>query len=414
MINSEDITVAVQGAIDNETRFGCLKKKFKIVFVAHEFGLYKGHGGIASYLYNICSYLSGFDNFSVEVITLPHYDLNCNLLLDSKIKLHVVPHANLEDSRKEIYKIISDISPNYVEFTDYLALGLDCVKNKRYKNALSETVLVTNNHSATKECLEWSNITLSSDDELVSLQEQEQMKFSDYCIAPSKFLADYIKKHYQLDNDVLVFANPYNNTLREVKEIKRELKDHFYIEKYENSFNIVLITRFEPRKCQEKLIRSVLNLRKEGLNINLFLAGNTIKLPNGETYLYSIYKSFENFEGIYIYDFLTLPEQEKLIAIADLTVLPSTYENQPVAMVEMCLRGIPVMASEYSGIADYTENSELLFDPFIEEDLDKKIREFHSLPKDIKKAITIKQQEALKYFIEPKNSIIARLSTLSI
>ena len=52
----------------------------KIVFVAHEFGYFKGHGGIASYLYNIVKYiLDNYDDYKVYVIAY-RYDTNCDLL----------------------------------------------------------------------------------------------------------------------------------------------------------------------------------------------------------------------------------------------------------------------------------------------------------------------------------------------
>ena len=55
--------------------------------------------------------------------------------------------------------------------------------------------------------------------------------------------------------------------------------------------------------------------------------------------------------------------------------MPSTYENQPVAMVETVLRNVPVMGSVTSGITDYTKDKCLIFDP-IKENLAEQISLF--------------------------------------
>ena len=127
-------------------------------------------------------------------------------------------------------------------------------------------------------------------------------------------------------------------------------------------------------------------------------------------YRYFSYCKTNNTEDIYIYDFLNLNEQEKLIAIADLTVLPSIFENQPVAMVETVLRGIPVMASKYSGIADYTRDERLLFNPFDENDLEQKIEAFYNLSCENREIIQITQYDNLLKFINPKKCIIDRIN----
>ena len=196
------------------------------------------------------------------------------------------------------------------------------------------------------------------------------------------------------------------------QEIIDKLEKSIDLEEYKNSFNIVLISRFEGRKQQEKLISAFVNLKKKGLNIRLFLAGNTSYLNNDNKidYRYFSYCKTNNTEDIYIYDFLNLNEQEKLIAIADLTVLPSIFENQPVAMVETVLRGIPVMASKYSGIADYTRDERLLFNPFDENDLEQKIEAFYNLSCENREIIQITQYDNLLKFINPKKCIIDRIN----
>ena len=389
-----------------------LSKPLKVVFAAHEFGLYNKHGGIASYLYNICSWLLKLPDIQVYVFA-ENLDKKCDLLSNSRFHL-IHLKGSIRKRREFIFKSLLKINPNYVEFADFRALGLKSVIEKKYNGKLSDTILVTNNHTATRECFEWTNLEdfASASKALQDRSNEEgyQMRLSDYCIAPSSFLAVYVRKQYHLASDVLVFANPYFKKLKTKNEIKKELSKTIDFGEFDKSFNIVLITRFERRKQQEKLVKAVKNLITEGLNIKLILTGNANIMKDGKDYREYIFNLASNTKGIYMFDFANLQAQEKYIAAADLTVLPSTFENQPVAMIETVLRGVPVMASRYSGIADYTKNSELLFDPFEPDDLQNKIREFYMLSENKRETLRLAQYLELKKFIDPEKCIIDRIN----
>ena len=392
-------------------------KNKKICFVAHEFGLFKGHGGIASYLYNICSWLLHNTTCHIFIIS-NYYDKKCDLFNQPNFNFYKI-QGSVDEERLKVYSIITKIKPDYVEFADFDALGFTCIKQKVENNEFKNTIFVTNNHTASRECWEWSN-----DEHMSKIpntikhrykQESYQIMHSDFCIAPSSFLAEYVYEHYNLSNKIQVFANPYFQTLKTKREIRIELSKYMNLSDYDNSFNILLISRFEGRKHQEELIKAVNNLRKKGLNIKLFLAGNTSGFNKTiKDYRYKIYNdlSEEEKNGIYIFDFLSLKEQEKLIAIADLTVMPSIYENQPVAMIETVLRGIPVMASKTSGIKDYTIDNELLFDAFEPNCLEKNIEHFYNMGKQKQQTLAKKQYDKLIEFINPQNSIINRFNTI--
>lgn len=90
--------------------------------------------------------------------------------------------------------------------------------------------------------------------------------------------------------------------------------------------------------------------------------------------------------------------------------MPSTFENQPVAMIETVLREIPVMGSIYSGITDYTKDERLLFNPFKENDLTDKIRDFYHLSKNERISIQKAQKKRLEEFIDPEKSILDRIN----
>ena len=381
----------------------------KIVFVAHEFGLFRGHGGIASYLYNMCNWLLKATNHKIYVFA-QDIDPNCDLLENPNFTMTKLS-GNLIKARNFVYKQCKSIMPDYVEFAEFGALGLFVLKNK---NEFLNTVLVTNNHTATKEIYEWCELKNFSQApeymKQIAKEEAEGLKLSDYCIAPSKFLAKYVEKNYNLEKPVLHFANPFFMELKSKFIIREELEQILNISDYDKTFNIVLITRFENRKCHKRLLDAFIKLVNEGLDLKLILAGNTSFSSDNKDCRAQLYYSIpENYRKyVEIYDFLDLQAQEKLIAIADLVVMPSTFENQPVAMVETVMRGIPVMGSVYSGIADYSDEM-LLFNPFIDDDLTLKIRNFMNLSKEEKTILQQKQYKQLFDEINPEKSILNRI-----
>ncbi len=400
----------------NDAPLDIRKKSLSIAFVTHEFGLYPGHGGIASYLYNMCKYLLENTNFKVTVIAC-EYDGNTDLLRHKNFVMHSIKDGDLTTKRKRVLNILKDLSLDYVEFTEYLALGLDCTLEKINGTNFQNTLLVTNNHTATKECFEWSTkkqIELAPFElQLLYAQEKAQMQYSDYCFAPSTFLCNYIKKNYNLKETPIWFMNPFFSTLKTKREIKKEIENYVELEEYKNKFNISLITRFEGRKCQDRLISSFIKFREEtGAKANLILAGNTSYLPDsGLDYRFELFKSIPIHlrDNIIFFDFLNIKQQEPIIAITDLIVMPSTFENQPMAMIESVLRDVPVIASKYSGCADYLENN-MLFDPFNTEDLKNKIKFFYNLSAKEREHITRKQKENLQKILAPEKCILPRFS----
>lgn len=391
----------------------CLQQ-LSIAFVSHEFGLYPGHGGIASYLYNICKWLLENTEFKVSVIA-SEYDGNSDLQQYDNFTLHSIHEGDLCCKRNRVLNILQEINPDYVEFTDFLGLGLHCVLDKTNGKNFQHTVFVTNNHTATRECFEWSTLKQIEfapfDTQNLVSQEKIQLQYSDYCIAPSNFLAKYVQKNYQLESTVLWFMNPFFSKLKTKAEICKDLEKYIDLNEYSDTFNITLITRFEGRKCQHRLIKAFTDFTKNPkVKSKLWLAGNTSYLPDsGEDYRYSLYKKLkeEDRKHIKFFDFLSQKQQEPLMAITDLSVMPSTFENQPMAMIETVLRGIPVIASKYSGCADYVDNN-MLFDPFDENDLLNKIQNFYNLSKAGRENIAAKQKEKLLEELKPENCILRR------
>ena len=61
--------------------------------------------------------------------------------------------------------------------------------------------------------------------------------------------------------------NINSDELKPKKIIKEQLCQYIDFSQYEKTFNIVLITRFEARKCHDRLLKAFFNLVKENKNL---------------------------------------------------------------------------------------------------------------------------------------------------
>lgn len=104
--------------------------------------------------------------------------------------------------------------------------------------------------------------------------------------------------------------------------------------------------------------------------------------------------------------------KKMIYAISDLAVMPSVYENFPVAMTEYIYNGVPVIASRYNGISDVTKEYwfDLTFDPFKLNQLKEKILQFYNFSDTRRKEMANKQLQELIFLTNPKRSIFKKLN----
>lgn len=398
-----------------------------IAFVAHEFGIFPGHGGIASYLYQIVTFiLENRRDHHVDVICHMHGESeHLKSLYPDRFRLHALDGSRgTLDTLVCVRALLIQVSPDVVEIADYLGLAKLAALDKQCGLGFSGTLFVTNHHTASQEIYEWCNeVDAAYSPHQVRqniVHERDQMLLVDANIAPSRFLAQYVRNRYKLADEVDVFPYPYTVSLRCQEDVRRECIFHDP-EAGSRRFTVVLITRFEPRKNQARLIREFIRFLRaleaesestEG--VELHLAGNSVAMDiSGQDYRQYVYGLVpaEFTRNVHFHDFLHLEQQHHLIAIADLTVMPSTFENFPVAMIETVLRDIPVMGSTFSGVADYSRHDAniLIFDPFDDGHLSRNILAFYRLDATARRRVLLNQQQELKDLVTPDNSVYKRV-----
>lgn len=395
----------------------------KIAFVAHEFGIYPGHGGIASYLYQLCSLiLETHEEYQVDVLAL-QYDRNCDLLKNSRFRIHKILPGSLQKQGEHTLKLLKQIRPDYVEIAEYLALGLESILYRdTVGGELKNTIFITDNHTASRECFEWSTklpLKLAP----YSIQEafcreQLQMHLSDLNVAPSDFLAHYVQKNYSLP-EVRTVRHPVKVETCSKEENLRKVSAEYDISDYAGQFVISCITRVEGRKNQKGLISAFISFVEEtGASAVLILVGNSsISNITGREEKFDVFEAVptQYREMVQFFDFMDNKGKKQILAISDVAVLASPFENFPVAMTECVCQGVPVLASIYSGCYDFMDGVRdvTAFDPFQEDDLKDKIKKLYLLKTDGLKKVAQIQYQNLTELVSTKNSVDYKLSTYS-
>lgn len=399
----------------------------KITFVAHEFGIYPGHGGIASYLFQFaCVLMKSHSDVEVDVICEVHGGDDALLeQYPARFRVHELNgQGSVRQQLENCRQLLREIRPDVVESADFLGLIKLAVLDKSLGLDFQDTVFLTEHHTASQEIYEWgSDLPAALGPPWVNMNlvnERDQMRLSDANLAPSKFLGKYASNRYELNEEMEIFPYPYNVLLKARGETERK-QSLFDLEKHGCRFAIVLITRFEPRKNQRRLVQEFcgflqqLQARGESIDgIELHMAGNSVPMETrAEDYRQHVYESIdeEYLEQIHFWDFLKLEQQDHLIQMADLAVMPSTFENFPVAMIETVLRDIPVMGSIHSGVADYScRHQEILtFDPLATGNLADNILSFYDAPDEYRVQILEDQKQELNRLVSDQNTVDRKL-----
>ena len=388
----------------------------KICFVAHEFGFFSGHGGIAAYLHNICKYILQSHKYLEVYILVNCYDKQSELL--NYEKLHII---EISDS-KDVYRYLTSINPDFVEVADYGAFALDCLLAKNLNGEFSNTIFAVHHHTASRECYEWNTLLpIKYANDFTKnwfMKEKLQIMLADAQISPSNFMSDYVRKNYFIHDEIRAFNHINVEHIKNKEILVNELSKIYDFEQFKGTFNIIIISRVEGRKNQRFLIDQFIKFRKKVSKSKLFIVGNSNydEITN-EEYRFQIFKEIpiEYRNDILFFDFANAKQKDKFIAIGDLCVLPSTFESFSIALGETILKGVPGMASKYTGCCDYLGDTKDIttFDPFDNNDLADKIEKFYNLSKEDKMKILLTQQETFSKVTSPVISVDSRLEWIN-
>lgn len=231
-------------------------------------------------------------------------------------------------------------------------------------------------------------------------------KKSDYLLTVSEYSKNAIQKHYKLSNKkIYLTPNGINNSFFE-KFDKKIAKENI-LNNYGFSDFILYVSRIEPRKNQELLLKVYLETKLFNTSTHLvFIGVNSIE----NLYLQKIINSLNSSqkEKIHFYDNIN---QEKLLNFyqaAKMFVYPSKAEGFGIPPLEAGAVKVPVLCSNATAMKSFSFFNPYLFNPNNEVDFTRKFLNFYTNYKSID-LISIQKEIKLNYSWEKSAHLLTSI-----
>lgn len=248
-------------------------------------------------------------------------------------------------------------NPDIIHLQSPFTVGMDAVMaSKLLKKPLVGTVHI---YFANSEYLRWLKYKLAV--KLLDRISQRYLNFlygqCDLVLAPSKILVNELSKNgfkkpvLYLPNGVILEKSNLSSKEKEVIKKKYNLKEkvvlHFGRLSYEKNVDI--------------LIKAFKELLKTNQNISLLIIGDgpaTKKLKK-------LAKEFKIEKEVIFTGFIDHQSliSSGLLSVADVFATASTMENQPMAVLESMLFGLPIIGVEQAGLIELVTSNGFLVKP---------------------------------------------------
>jgi glycosyltransferase involved in cell wall biosynthesis len=216
-------------------------------------------------------------------------------------------------------------------------------------------------------------------------------KKADIKLTVSKYSKLKIEEHFQLTDYYItpnavnaIFFNDYDKL-----EIQQQVKEEHNITNY-----IIYVSRWEPRKNHDLILKSFIDLQLYQTHQLLFIGDTT----------------FENKAYNLLYTTLDTSIKEKIVRIektdfntmitllrgANASVYPTLAEGFGIPPLEAVAAKIPTLCSNKTAMSDFDFFGEFLFDPNNEEEFKKKLSEILVLDNS-EKCTAISKKMAAQY-----------------
>ena len=264
------------------------------------------------------------------------YDMACFFFIAEKIGLNkkIVCHFNLYDNPLLCRLMKEKIDANTVFTVHFTNWGINF-------NGNADII---------------SEIQLKSKDDLTSVElsalEQFQAEKStlaecNHIIVPAKHSVENLKHVYGISTDRIHLLPHYLESPPSISSSKSELRDKY---EFKHSDKIVLfVGRLDADKGVFDLVKAVKSLMRYDHDINLLIAGDGFF--NELCLCLAPYWSRIRCVGFQSRQIIS-----ELMALSDLGVVPSHYEEFGYVAREMAVAGLPVLVSDRGGLLDFADS----------------------------------------------------------
>jgi len=169
--------------------------------------------------------------------------------------------------------------------------------------------------------------------------------------SPSRALAMLVKQEFRLDRQVDIIPNPIDATVfcpTSVPKPNKPVKQ------------VLFIGRLDDRKGIHVLAQAVPKVVKQFSAVRFVLLGNDGKgvegVPSMKEYIVRVLRESDCEQAVEFRDRVAYSELPEIYREADISVVPSLYDNSPYTCLEAMACGLPVIGTDAGGTPEYIDH----------------------------------------------------------
>ncbi|MBY0384241.1 glycosyltransferase family 4 protein, partial [bacterium] len=176
---------------------------------------------------------------------------------------------------------------------------------------------------------------------------------------------------------------------------KNLLRQEKFLQEYPTtSLKVAMFSRLEKNKGQWRLIKVQKELKKRGIDIQLYLFGHFMGGDGYEQELQELIQKEELSQKVYFCGFQKKPSE--LMGLFDLIVLPSDEETFGLVLIEAMASGVAVMGANTGGVPEIIEDGVSGF-TFSPKSIDEFVSKAEKILTDQQLRASFAKQGQLKY-----------------
>jgi glycosyltransferase involved in cell wall biosynthesis len=342
------------------------EKKLNICIIAREYPPETLWGGIGTFTYNLAH---GLNEIGHRVDVLAFTFGSESTIDDNGVTIHRIPSPKLPFSRKSYwdlvgsalfpfaflysYKIrnkINDLSVNrkydVLDFPEHIGEGFFTILSNRYPSL----VRLYTPLSLIGE-LGLNRSTNKVDYFLFGLMEKYSIKKGTIVNSPSKALATLVGKKFKIKRTIDLIYNPID-TSKFLPKDGRQIGD---------KIKVLFIGRLSDRKGVHVLARAIPKVLKINSNFEFTIIGGDDKGVDGfesmKDFMNNIFDKNGVTNCVILKGVVPYEELPNVYNNADISVVPSLYDNSPYTCLEAMSCGLPVISTSSGGMPEYIDDN---------------------------------------------------------
>ncbi|WP_082420489.1 glycosyltransferase [Paenibacillus sp. A3] len=338
----------------------------RICYVSFEYPPQFG-GGIGTYVGNISRNLAS-QGHEIHVLTfnpenLPDQEnilgVNVHRIKMDGPQMEVINNADSANLStllywshysEKVYWKLKELTNRYsfdiVEFCDYRGEGYFSMLAKRTRGEFRNTKLIVRLHTPLFVLNKYNSVINDPGMEQLVQFENFSMLLADEVVSPSNVLAKMTVQELALKKNIEIVPHPID-----IESIA--------INDYVDSNTLLYVGRLELRKGVKDLVIATINLMTKYPELELkFIGGDTNSAPDGSSmklHLQSLIPK-ELKKRVHFIDRLPREEVLKEYSKSKVSIFPSLFENFPNVCLEAMASSVPVIVSDFSGMAEMVED----------------------------------------------------------